>query len=195
MSQIEPGKKLGALIDEKDSEFFLNNIYLHYSSWYQAEHRGVTDFNFAYFYPMVVRYKPSRESFIDEGASWHAKWFDLRDAKRLVYRHSSGPGTRLHHLHARDSDLARPRAPFRATASEAPTAHAKPGYGFPRRQSVHGVRGTRWRCSVSGHGPGFLEHRGIRDESTAGHRSTSDHRLELPQLILAAHIPSSTSHG
>ncbi|MGE8365842.1 hypothetical protein ACU4GI_17525 [Cupriavidus basilensis] len=34
--------------------------YVHYAAWYQAEKKGLVDFNFAWYLPQIVRYRPDQ---------------------------------------------------------------------------------------------------------------------------------------
>jgi hypothetical protein len=60
LGAAEPGRRAVSYIDN-DKSFAADNplAYLHYASWYQVEKHGLVEFNFAYFHPQVVRYKPS----------------------------------------------------------------------------------------------------------------------------------------
>jgi hypothetical protein len=45
-------------------------VYLHYPAWYQAEKKGLTDFNFAWFTPQVVRFRPGASPPVSIGFEW-----------------------------------------------------------------------------------------------------------------------------
>lgn len=44
--------------------------YVHFGSWYQAEKQGWSDFNFAWFHPQIVRFKPATVPEVKPGFEW-----------------------------------------------------------------------------------------------------------------------------
>jgi len=82
VSSLKPGKRALALIFDTDSKAASNPVvYDHYAVWYQAEEKGLVDFNFAWFPPQIVRFKldhlPAvRPSF--EGESSEFSWVKSR---------------------------------------------------------------------------------------------------------------------
>jgi hypothetical protein len=80
IAKLEPNQKALALIFDYDSDANNHsNAYSNYASWYQAEKHGLVDFNFAYFAPMVVRYKPDHLSAIpDELNPYDFDWIKHR---------------------------------------------------------------------------------------------------------------------
>lgn len=66
IGRIEPGSRALALIFSAESDVIRNpTIYSNYASWYQAERKGFVDFNFAWFPPQIVRFRPGRASPVD----------------------------------------------------------------------------------------------------------------------------------
>ena len=57
LSDMKPGKKVLSMIVDKRSTYFTDLVYVHFGIWYQVKHRGITEFNFAYFFPEMLRYK------------------------------------------------------------------------------------------------------------------------------------------
>jgi hypothetical protein len=61
MRTLEPGKRVVNLVFNPWSiAAGYKPVYYHYAAWYQAEEGGLTDFNFAYFHPQVVRFRPEQ---------------------------------------------------------------------------------------------------------------------------------------
>lgn len=80
ITKLAPNQKALALIfDYYSAANEHSNAYSNYASWYQAEKHGLVDFNFAYFAPMVVRYKPDHLSVIpDELNPYDFDWIKHR---------------------------------------------------------------------------------------------------------------------
>lgn len=69
---MKPEKKLLTVIFEP-SGYTLTTpyTYVHFGSWYQAQKRGWSDFNFAWFHPQIVRYMPdTAPKLIKPGIEW-----------------------------------------------------------------------------------------------------------------------------
>lgn len=68
MDHIPEEKRLLNFIYNASSKYLPEYypIYIHFGSWYQAEKKGVSDFNFAEFYPQVMRYKTEANPAITE---------------------------------------------------------------------------------------------------------------------------------
>lgn len=74
------GAKILALIIDRQSYAARNpSLYIHYASWYQAENNGIVDFNFAWFPPQPVRYRPEKLPKIKPGFEWNPKSFNWQD--------------------------------------------------------------------------------------------------------------------
>jgi hypothetical protein len=88
MASIEPGQRaLALVIDPASSAARSPWAYLHYASWYQAEHGGLVDFNFASFPPEVVHYRPQHEPAIRPGFEWNPQGFLWSRDEGSVYRY------------------------------------------------------------------------------------------------------------
>ena len=73
---IGPGERVGSFVAAAGSRQFRYPIFMHFPSWYQADHRGVVDFNFGMFYSTVVRYKPERRPNWEAEIAWDPGRFD-----------------------------------------------------------------------------------------------------------------------
>lgn len=59
MSAMEPGLHVLSVVRSPRSEALGSDAaYLHFPVWYQAEVGGLVEFNFAAYYPMLIRFKP-----------------------------------------------------------------------------------------------------------------------------------------
>ncbi len=69
---MAPEKKLLTLIfDPTGYTLTTPYTYVHFGSWYQAQKKGWSDFNFAWFHPQIVRYKPeTAPKLIKPGFEW-----------------------------------------------------------------------------------------------------------------------------
>lgn len=75
MSDIGPGKKVLSLMVDRESPDFSYPVFLHCGSWYQVTQKGIVDFNFAYFFPLMVRYKEGHKSKITPGVGHYTDRF------------------------------------------------------------------------------------------------------------------------
>ncbi len=67
LAAAQPGKRALALILDEDSPAAVNErAYGHWGLWYQAEKHGFVDFNFAFFPPQVIRFRPDHKAIMDE---------------------------------------------------------------------------------------------------------------------------------
>jgi hypothetical protein len=73
---MQPGQRALMLVVDPDSPAAGPRVYTHYAAWYQAEKQGLVDFNFAWFPPQIVRYRPDRLPGIQPGFEWHPERFD-----------------------------------------------------------------------------------------------------------------------
>lgn len=77
MSQLKPRQRALAMVYDPDSKANDSiKIYAHYPAWYQAEKGGLVDFNFAWFPPQIVRYRPDRLPAIEPGFEWNVHTFN-----------------------------------------------------------------------------------------------------------------------
>ncbi|HEX5539121.1 MAG TPA: hypothetical protein VFX01_04960, partial [Methylophilaceae bacterium] len=87
-AMIEPGQRALTLAFDTDSEADNNvRIYAHYPAWYQAERQGLVDFNFAWFPPQIVRYRPDHLPKVLPGFEWHPERFDWTEHDGDNYRY------------------------------------------------------------------------------------------------------------
>ncbi len=88
MTVVKPGQRALALVFAPDSAADHNRkIYAHYPAWYQAEHQGLVDFNFAWFPPQIVRYRPDHLPAVRPGFEWHPERFDWKTHDGAAYRY------------------------------------------------------------------------------------------------------------
>jgi hypothetical protein len=76
VGQMPPGQRVAGMVYDNVSPLFAAPVYLHFPSWYQAQHGGVVDFNFADFYSQMARYNSDAGPRIDESISWNPAFFD-----------------------------------------------------------------------------------------------------------------------
>jgi hypothetical protein len=74
LEAMEPGKRVAAMIADKETPLFGTPVYLHFASWYQAQKAGIVDFNFADF-RLVLRRADATEARIDEQLAWSPQLF------------------------------------------------------------------------------------------------------------------------
>lgn len=74
---VPEGKRIAALIYDRASLAVSNQAtYTHYASWYQAEHKGIVDFSFAWFSPQPIRFKVNSSPSIKPGLEWSPELFN-----------------------------------------------------------------------------------------------------------------------
>ena len=78
MLAMEPGRRSLSMMTTHGSSQFTAPVFLHFPSWYQAERRGVVDFNFGMFYGTLVRYKPDKRAQNSDTLVWNPVKFDWR---------------------------------------------------------------------------------------------------------------------
>lgn len=76
VAEMAPAGNAVYMVFQRGSSHFRAPMYLHFGAWYQALHQGIVDFNFAYFHPQMVRYRPGRQSPIGEQFAWSPQLFD-----------------------------------------------------------------------------------------------------------------------
>lgn len=84
VAMIEPERRVLGLVENRKSEFLAAPIYTHYVAWYQAEAKGLVDFNFAR-YTMNVMYRDEHTTAIEGSISWHPSTFDWEDHNGDLY--------------------------------------------------------------------------------------------------------------
>jgi len=75
LRHMEEGRRVAGLMIGNASPHFATPVYLHFASWYQAERRGVADFNFADF-QMVVQRRDTDRPRVTEGLAARPVLFD-----------------------------------------------------------------------------------------------------------------------
>lgn len=56
---------------------FAQPVHFHSGVWYQAQQRGITDFNFAFFFPALVRFREGAHSWVpNDSVVWQPLQFD-----------------------------------------------------------------------------------------------------------------------
>ena len=118
-----------------------------------------------------------------------------RRRRQRVQRHAErharvGParaGARDRDLAARPPEPARPVAPGRARAWQAPAADARASDRARRGRPRVGVRQPGRRRDPPGDAAGVPERRRVRHDPAAGGRGAARRELQLPELVLPAH--------
>ncbi len=89
LAAAEPGQRALSLIYAPESNIVHNLWTYHtYPLWYQAENKGFVDFNFAFFLPEVVRFKPDHIPAVRPGAAIaEARTFDWHKVDGRLYRY------------------------------------------------------------------------------------------------------------
>jgi hypothetical protein len=72
VSEIEDGSRVASVVQVKTSAQFAYPVYFHQAVWFQSIGRGIVDFNFGFFYPQLVRFRPGRQTGVDEQFAWFA---------------------------------------------------------------------------------------------------------------------------
>lgn len=92
MSKMESKQRVLALtFDSRSEQANLDLAYRHYVTWYQAEKQGLVDFNFAWFPPQVVRFRPDKLPKVMEGLkgqTFSVKKYPLDPYRYIVARHT-----------------------------------------------------------------------------------------------------------
>jgi hypothetical protein len=92
MAKMAPQQRVLALtFDSRSDEANLDLPYRHYATWYQSEKQGLVDFNFAWFPPQIVRFKPDRLPAVKEGLkaqTFSVQKFPLEPYRYVVTRHT-----------------------------------------------------------------------------------------------------------
>lgn len=87
-AQIDPGQRVLNIVFSTDSPAAENPVvYDHFALWYQADHRGLVDFNAAWFPPQVVRYRLDRLPAVGPAQVALSKTFDWYRDEAWVYRY------------------------------------------------------------------------------------------------------------
>ena len=93
LSTMAPQQRVLALtFDDRSAQANLDMPYRHYATWYQADKQGLVDFNFAWFPPQMVRFKPDQLSAVREGLrgrTFSAAKYPLDPYRYIVIRHTA----------------------------------------------------------------------------------------------------------
>ncbi len=76
VAQMPAGKRVASLSPQIRSNQFAAPVFMHFNSWYQAEQRGVVDFNFAMFDVTPVRYRAQTKPPFGDALAWSPFSFD-----------------------------------------------------------------------------------------------------------------------
>lgn len=83
-ARMQPQKRVLGLIYDNQSAIFRLPMYLHFASWYQAEHSGAVDFSFSQF-GLLVRHKPDAAVAVSSQLAWQPRAFDWETNKGWLY--------------------------------------------------------------------------------------------------------------
>jgi hypothetical protein len=87
-TQLEPGQRALALIADPVSPAAGGvPAYVHHGLWYQAEHGGLVDFNFAWVQPQVVRYRVDARPPVALNFPWGPQQFEWTRHQGTNYRY------------------------------------------------------------------------------------------------------------
>lgn len=85
IEHAEPGKRILMLAFDPMSQASDAPLHLHIAGWYQAEHNGLAEFNFARFWGVPVKYKKDAPSEIYSGFEWYPGRFEWEHHRGEVY--------------------------------------------------------------------------------------------------------------
>lgn len=87
ISRLEPEQRVLSLIGDRGSLFSPVPVYVHFPLWYQAESKGLVDFNFARWPSMTVHYKEIADVPVDEVLAWYPHLFQWDKYRADKYRY------------------------------------------------------------------------------------------------------------
>lgn len=89
LARTEPGQRALELVFNPDSDIIHNLWTYHsYALWYQSEHQGFVDVNFAAFLPQIVRFRPDRLPVVRPGMKgFSPETFDWQAVDGRIYRY------------------------------------------------------------------------------------------------------------
>jgi hypothetical protein len=94
MRGLAPGERgLSLAFDPGSDAARHRRVNVHYPAWYQAEMNGLVDFNFAWFPPQIVRFRPERLPRVAPGFEWSPSDFDWDRHEGWRYRYFFTYGT------------------------------------------------------------------------------------------------------
>jgi hypothetical protein len=100
-AELAPGQRVLALIHDPGSPAADSfGAYVHHASWYQAEHQGLVDFNFAWVQPQIVRYRVENRPPVALDFPWRPAAFSWQrhggaNYRYFFVRHPGTPPTGL----------------------------------------------------------------------------------------------------
>jgi hypothetical protein len=87
-AELAPGQRVLALVHDPRSAAADNfGAYVHHASWYQAEHQGLVDFNFAWVQPQIVRYRVDSRPPVALDFPWRPQAFSWQRHGGGTYRY------------------------------------------------------------------------------------------------------------
>lgn len=87
MDRAEPRARAISLVGDRTSDFSPVPVYVHFPLWYQAEKKGLVDFNFAYWPSMTVHYRNKARPAADVVMAWYPTTFDWQRHGAENYRY------------------------------------------------------------------------------------------------------------
>lgn len=96
-STLLPGQRaLGLIHDPSSAAQGDQGVYVHHALWYQVEHEGLVDFNFAWVQPQIVRYQVATRPPVRLDFPWQPQRFDWQrhrgaDYRYFIVRHNGTP--------------------------------------------------------------------------------------------------------
>jgi hypothetical protein len=88
LRETEPGQRALGMVYSPASSVVRNPYTFHaYPVWYEVEKKGFVDFNFAYFSPEMVRFRPDRFPSIPPGFDETPETFDWQNLQAKNYRY------------------------------------------------------------------------------------------------------------
>jgi hypothetical protein len=86
IEQTEPGKKLMYFPVIPVTAGFGEPVHFHSGAWYQAEKRGIVDFNFAFFFPSMVRFREGQHTWVpNDSVVWQPMQFEWERSNGEFY--------------------------------------------------------------------------------------------------------------
>lgn len=77
LAAVEPGERaLGLVYQPANGDVGNPFVYLHWPVWAQAARGAFVDFNFAYFHPQVVRFRPGKTPAVLQSENWEPETLD-----------------------------------------------------------------------------------------------------------------------
>lgn len=89
LAAAEPGARaINLTFDRRSDAINDDTAYLHMSLWYQAEKKGFVDFNFAYFFPQVIRFRKDVGPPFSDRLGFYPEEFDWGNPSAQIYRYA-----------------------------------------------------------------------------------------------------------